>query len=76
VAPGGLIDVSARLVATQLSPRLGQPIIIENWPGAATTIAANAVLKAEPDGYTFFYGGAMSASPIFVKNMRWTSWRR
>lgn len=68
VAAGGLIDVSARLVAAQLSPRLGQPIIIDNRPGAATTIAANAVLKAEPDGYTFFYGGAMSASPIFVKN--------
>ncbi len=68
VAPGGLIDVSARLTALHLGPRLGQTIIIENRPGANTTIAANAVLKAEPDGYTFFYGGAMSASPIFVKN--------
>jgi len=68
VAAGGLIDVSARLIAAQLSPRLGQPVIIDNRPGAATTIAANAVLKADPDGYTFFYGGAMSASPIFVKN--------
>jgi tripartite-type tricarboxylate transporter receptor subunit TctC len=68
VAPGGLIDISARLVSTQLSTRLGQAIVIENRPGAATTIAANAVLKSDPDGYTFFYGGAMSASPIFVKN--------
>lgn len=68
VAPGGLIDVSARLIATYLSPRLGQQIIIDNKPGASTTIAANEVLRAKPDGYTFFYGGAMSASPILVKN--------
>jgi len=68
VAPGGLIDVTARLLAKYLQPRLGRPIIIENKPGANTTIAANAVLKAAPDGYTLFYGGAMSASPIFVKN--------
>jgi tripartite-type tricarboxylate transporter receptor subunit TctC len=68
VAPGGLIDRSARLITTQLSARLGQPILVDNRPGAATTIAANTVLNAEPDGYTFFYGGAMSASPIFVKN--------
>ena len=68
VAPGGLIDVSARLIASNLSQRLGQQVIVDNKPGAATTIAANEVLKAKPDGYTFFYGGAMSASPIFVKN--------
>ena len=68
VAPGGLIDVSARLIGSYLGPRLGQQIVVENKPGAATTIAANEVLKAKPDGYTFFYGGAMSASPIFVKN--------
>lgn len=68
VAPGGLIDVSARLIASNLSQRLGQQVIVDNKPGAATTIAANEVLKAKADGYTFFYGGAMSASPIFVKN--------
>jgi tripartite-type tricarboxylate transporter receptor subunit TctC len=56
------------MTASYLGPRLKQTIIIENRSGANTTIAANAVLKAEPDGYTFFYGGAMSASPIFVKN--------
>lgn len=68
VSAGGLIDVSARLVATYLSQQLGQPVIVENKPGAATTIAANEVLQAKPDGHTFFYGGAMSASPVFLKN--------
>ena len=68
VAPGGLIDVTARLTAQALAPRLGQMIVIENRPGANTTIGANAVRLAAPDGYTFFFGGVMSASPIFVKN--------
>lgn len=68
VAPGGLIDTSMRVLATDLSLKLGQPIVIENKPGASTTIGANAVVQAAPDGYTFFYGGVMSASPVFVKN--------
>lgn len=68
VAPGGLIDGSARLMATQLAQRLGQPVLVDNRPGASTTIAANAVSKGVPDGYTFFYGGALSASPILTKN--------
>ena len=68
VSPGGLIDVTVRLTGSYLSQRLGQPVVIENRPGANTTIAANAVLNAPADGYTFFYGGAMSASPIFSKH--------
>lgn len=68
VAPGALIDTSARLLATELAAKLGQPVIVENRPGASTTIGANAVVQAQGDGYTFFYGGAMSASPVFVRN--------
>src|SRR5262249_33736954 len=52
VPPGGGIDIVARLIGQWLSERLGQPFVIENRPGAGTTIATEAVVKAPPDGYT------------------------
>src|ERR1700709_1301069 len=51
-APGGSTDVTARIIAQALSERLGQPVIIENRPGAAGNIAAEAAAQADPDGYT------------------------
>jgi len=51
-SPGGAIDQSARLLAQELSKRWGQPIVVDNRPGANGTIAATAVANAKPDGYT------------------------
>ena len=49
---GGVGDILARLLGQWLSERLGQPFVIENRPGAATNIAAEAVVRSPPDGYT------------------------
>jgi len=53
-APGGGNDIVARLMGQWLSERLGQQFVIENRPGAATNLAAEAVVRASPDGYTLF----------------------
>src|SRR4051812_39793682 len=57
-APGGANDLIARAGAEGVSKRLGQPVIIENKPGAGAAIGADYVAKAKPDGYTFLVGAA------------------
>ena len=52
LAPGGGVDVTARIVAEGLSRRLGRQVVVESRPGAATTLAAAQIARATPDGYT------------------------
>jgi tripartite-type tricarboxylate transporter receptor subunit TctC len=69
-APGGVTDTSGRLIAEQLSKRLGQQVIVDNKPGASGNIGAQMVVSAEPDGYTLVLGfdGTMVINPhVFAK---------
>jgi len=57
-APGGAIDTLARSIGPVLSEKSGQPVVIENKPGAGTALAAAALAKTAPDGYTIMLGGS------------------
>ena len=59
--PGGITDVIARLIAPWLSERLGQQFFVENRPGASSNVAADAVVRAVPDGHTLFLLSATNA---------------
>ena len=50
--PGGAVDVATRKVSQKLADQLGQPFVVENKPGASSTIGAQLVAKSPPDGYT------------------------
>jgi len=68
---GGLVDVLARAVGEELGKTLGQPVIIENKPGAGGNIGADIVAKAEPDGYTLLMTspGIQSINQFLYKTM-------
>jgi tripartite-type tricarboxylate transporter receptor subunit TctC len=63
-AAGGAVDVVARTIGQSLSSSMGQPVIVENKPGAGTNIAVKSVISAEPDGYTL-----MMAANALAANM-------
>ena len=72
-APGGSTDLIARLVATGLQERLGQPVIVENRAGAGGTIATTHVARSEPDGYTMVLASStvMAIGPSLYRNVQY-----
>lgn len=60
-APGGLTDVMTRLIAARMSRELGQPLIVENRVGGATSVASTTVARAAPDGYVTLMGASSLA---------------
>ena len=71
-APGGGTDLIARTVASAMQGVLGQPVVVENRPGAGGNIATEAAATARPDGYTILMGnhGPMSVNVSLFRNMR------
>ena len=69
LGPGGVGDISARIVADKLGEKLGQRFIIENMPGVAGIAASRSVVAAPADGYTLLLntGGIASSIPLFNK---------
>src|SRR5215475_7181384 len=61
IAPAGATDILARLMGQWLSERLGRPFVIENRPGASTTIGTEVVVRAPADGYTLLLFSSASA---------------
>jgi tripartite-type tricarboxylate transporter receptor subunit TctC len=69
--PGGPIDTMGRLVAHELASRLGQEVIIDNRPGAGSTLGSKAAASAEPDGYTLMFGssGSLAVAPALYAKL-------
>ena len=71
LAPGGGVDFVARTIGQKLSERLGKPVLIENRPGGGTVVAAVALAKAPPDGYTLLLtpGATLSSNTAVYKTL-------
>ena len=70
-APGGFTDVLSRLLSARLAERLGQPVVVENKPGASTMLGAEAVARAPADGHTLLMAttSTLSTNPFLFRKM-------
>ena len=78
-APGAQPDIIARLLADRLTRALGQQVIVDNRPGTANLVGAQAVARAPADGYTYLRwprpNPARSTSPPMARATPWVCWR-
>jgi tripartite-type tricarboxylate transporter receptor subunit TctC len=72
-APGGTIDVVARIIGDKLGSKLGKPFVIENRSGANGMLAATAVAQSEPDGYTIFVSNSstITLNPTLFRDIKY-----
>ena len=73
VAPGGILDTVARMLAPEMGTQLGQPIVVDNKPGASGNIGATFVARSKPDGYTLLVGYSMFhvGNPAMFRDLAW-----
>lgn len=70
--PGGAIDIIARVVGDKLSASLGQPVVVENRPGASNNLGTEALARSAPDGYTIgIVGGSHNINKFLFKGLPW-----
>ena len=70
--PGGAIDTIARVVGDKLAASMGQPVVIDNRPGASNNLGTEVLAKAAPDGYTIgIVGGSHNINKFLYKNLGW-----
>ena len=70
--PGGAIDIIARVVGEKLQTALGQPVVIDNKPGASNNLGTDVLAKSAPDGYTIgIVGGSHNINKFLFKNLGW-----
>jgi tripartite-type tricarboxylate transporter receptor subunit TctC len=70
--PGGAIDIIARVIGDKLATSMGQPVVVDNKPGASNNLGTDLLAKAPPDGYTIgIVGGSHNINKFLFKNLGW-----